>query len=62
MPGSGVRATLISPGPVNTQLWDELKSPPKTKMLDASAVADAVLFAVTRPASVNVDSLRLSRS
>ena len=60
--GSGVRATLISPGPVNTQLWDELKSPPKTKMLDAAAVADAVLFAVTRPAAVNVDSLRLSRS
>jgi NADP-dependent 3-hydroxy acid dehydrogenase YdfG len=31
-------------------------------MLDAAAVADAVLFVATRPASVNIDELRLSRS
>jgi NADP-dependent 3-hydroxy acid dehydrogenase YdfG len=29
-------------------------------MLQANAVADAILFAVTRPADVNVDELRLS--
>jgi NADP-dependent 3-hydroxy acid dehydrogenase YdfG len=66
--GSGVRATLISPGPVDTTLWDEIDPDskpgftPRAKMLDAAAVADAVLWVVTRPASVNVDELRLSRS
>jgi NADP-dependent 3-hydroxy acid dehydrogenase YdfG len=29
-------------------------------MLDAAAVADAVLYAVTQPRLVNVDELRLS--
>jgi NADP-dependent 3-hydroxy acid dehydrogenase YdfG len=31
-------------------------------MLSAGAVADAVLFALTRPANVNIDELRLSRA
>lgn len=66
--GTGVRATLVSPGPVNTAIWDAVdpdNTPaftPRAKMLDAAAVADAVLWAVTRPAAVNVDELRLSRS
>jgi NADP-dependent 3-hydroxy acid dehydrogenase YdfG len=66
--GSGVRATLISPGPVDTQLWDEVDPDaregftPRKEMLDATAVAEAVLFAATRPAAVNIDELRLSRS
>ena len=37
-------------------------SPLCAEMLTASAVADAVLYAVTQPASVNVDELRISRS
>ncbi|HEX8850335.1 MAG TPA: SDR family oxidoreductase [Gemmatimonadaceae bacterium] len=66
--GSGVRATLVSPGPVDTPLWDAIGPDdregftPRARMLDAGAVADAVLFAVTREASVNVDELRLSRA
>ncbi|HYV96204.1 MAG TPA: SDR family NAD(P)-dependent oxidoreductase [Gemmatimonadaceae bacterium] len=66
--GSGVRATLISPGPTDTPLWDALDPDndpsftPRAKMLGAGAVADAVLWAVTRPDDVNVDELRLSRS
>ena len=66
--GSGVRATLVSPGPVNTALWDEVdpdNQPGFTRraeMLSADAVAAAVEFALTRPAEVNVDELRLSRS
>jgi NADP-dependent 3-hydroxy acid dehydrogenase YdfG len=31
-------------------------------MLTPAAVADAVLFALTRPADVNIDELRLSHS
>lgn len=66
--GSGVRAVLVSPGPVDTPLWDTVDPDsregftPRAAMLAADAVADAILYAVTRPAGVNVDELRLSRS
>lgn len=66
--GSGVRATLVSPGPVNTTLWDDVNPDdrpgftPRVQMLSASAVADAVRFVVTRPDDVNIDELRLSHS
>ena len=66
--GSGVRATLVSPGPVDTPLWDPLDPDnrpgftPRAAMLTADDVADAIWFAASRPASVNIDELRLSRS
>lgn len=66
--GSGVRATLVSPGPTDTPLWDPIGPDdragftPRARMLAATAVADAVLFALTRDVSVNVDELRLSRA
>lgn len=66
--GSGVRATLVSPGPTNTALWDAVGPDdragftPRARMLSAADVADAVLFAVTRADDVNVDELRLSRA
>ena len=66
--GSGVRVTLVSPGPVDTTIWDAIdpdNTPgftPRAKMLDVHAVADAVLWAVTRPSAVNVDELRVSRA
>ena len=66
--GSGIRATLISPGPVDTPLWDPVASAPRgditprSAMLAADAVADAIVFVVTRPPAVNIDELRLSRA
>ncbi len=66
--GTGVRATLVSPGPVDTPLWDPLDPDtregftPRAAMLGAADVADAILWAVTRPAAVNVDELRLARA
>jgi NADP-dependent 3-hydroxy acid dehydrogenase YdfG len=66
--GSGVRATIVSPGPVNTSLWDPIGPDsrngftPRAAMLPPEAVAEAVLWAVTRGPSVNVDELRLSRA
>ena len=66
--GSGVRAALVSPGPVDTPLWDPIGPDdrvgftPRAQMLPASAVADAVLFVLTRAPAVNVDELRLSRA
>jgi NADP-dependent 3-hydroxy acid dehydrogenase YdfG len=67
--GSGVRATLVSPGPVNTDMWDgitfggtERIVPDRAAMLAPADVARAVLYAVTQPAAVNIDELRLSHS
>jgi NADP-dependent 3-hydroxy acid dehydrogenase YdfG len=66
--GSGVRATLVSPGPVDTALWDEIDPDnrpgfsPRASMLRPEAVANAVLYAISQPDSVNVDELRLSRA
>jgi NADP-dependent 3-hydroxy acid dehydrogenase YdfG len=63
--GTGVRTTLVSPGPTDTPLWDAIDPDarpgftPRRAMLPASAVADAVCFALTRPPGVNVDELRL---
>jgi NAD(P)-dependent dehydrogenase (short-subunit alcohol dehydrogenase family) len=62
---SGVRTTLISPGPVDTAIWDAVEPDSKpgfTKrkdMLQAADVAAAVLFAVTRPPRVEVTEIRL---
>ena len=66
--GTGVRVTLISPGPVDTSLWDEIDPDsregftPRSRMLQPDAIAAAVLFAVTQPADVDVELIRLSRS
>lgn len=66
--GSGVRATLISPGPVDTPLWDTIDPDNRdgltrrAQMLRAAAVAAAVVYALTQPIDVNVDELRLSRA
>ncbi|HEY9229312.1 MAG TPA: SDR family oxidoreductase [Gemmatimonadaceae bacterium] len=66
--GTGVRASLVSPSPVDTPLWDEIDPDsrpgftPRRLMLRASAVADAVRYVVSAPADVNVDELRLSHS
>ena len=63
--GTGVRATLVSPGSTDTSLWDDAGEgdfPPKSAMLSAEAVADAILYAVTRGPETNIDELRLTRS
>lgn len=66
--GTGVRATLVSPGPVDTAIWDQIDPDnqpgftPRREMLSADAVAEAIMFAIERPAAVNIDELRLSRS
>lgn len=62
---SGVRTTLVSPGPVDTDIWDAVNPDAKpgfTKrkdMMRAEDVAAAVLYAVTQPAHVAVTEIRL---
>ncbi|MFL5617024.1 MAG: SDR family oxidoreductase [Gemmatimonadaceae bacterium] len=66
--GTGVRASLVSPGPVDTELWDPIDPDrqqgftPRAKMLTPADVADAVRYVLLAAATVNVDELRLSHS
>jgi NAD(P)-dependent dehydrogenase (short-subunit alcohol dehydrogenase family) len=63
--GTGIRLTLVSPGPTNTELWDPFDPDrragftPRSQMLKPADVAESVLFAVTRPAHVVVSEIRL---
>jgi len=62
---TGVRTTLISPGPVDTDIWDAVRPDEKpgfTKrkdMMRVEDVAEAVLFAVTRAPRVAITEIRL---
>jgi NADP-dependent 3-hydroxy acid dehydrogenase YdfG len=66
--GTGVRATFIEPAATDTPLWDEIDTernaglPPRSAMLAPAAVADAVLYAVTRPAAVGIPNILLERT
>lgn len=63
--GTGVRFTLVSPGPTDTAAWDMIDPDsregftPRAKMLRPEDVAAAIVFAATRPAHVELDWLRL---
>jgi len=62
---SGIRTTLISPGPVDTDIWNDVRPDEKpgfTKrkdMMRVEDVAEAVLFAVTRPERIDITEIRL---
>jgi len=62
---TGVRTTLISPGPVDTDIWNDVRPDEKpgfTKrkdMMRVEDVAEAVLFAVTRPERIAITEIRL---
>ena len=66
--GTGVRATLVSPGPVDTDLWDPIDPDnrpgftPRAQMLGVADVAEAIRWVIAAPPAVNVDELRLSSS
>ncbi len=63
--GTGVRFSLVSPGPTDTSMWDPVD--PDTRegfvaranMLRPEDVAEAIAFVVTRPPHVHIDWLRL---
>jgi NADP-dependent 3-hydroxy acid dehydrogenase YdfG len=62
---TGVRTTLVSPGPVDTAIWDAVdpdSQPGFTKrksMMRAEDIAAAVVYAVTQPEHVAVTEIRL---
>jgi NAD(P)-dependent dehydrogenase (short-subunit alcohol dehydrogenase family) len=63
--GTGVRLTLVSPGPTDTSVWDPFDPDrregfiSRAGMLRPADVAEAVLFVATRPPHVLIDWLRL---
>lgn len=67
--GQGVRVVLVEPGMVDTELMSHLTDPAmralaasivgEMRLLDPQDVADAVLFAVSRPAHVSVNEILL---
>jgi NADP-dependent 3-hydroxy acid dehydrogenase YdfG len=64
--GTGVRTTLVSPGAVNTEMWDAVDpevsggARRRAEMMRAEDVAEAVLFAVTREERVTVTEIRMA--
>ncbi len=63
--GTGVRCTLISPGPTDTAAWDPVDPDHhegftrRADMLCTSDVAEAVIYALTAPSHVHLESIRL---
>lgn len=63
--GSGVRFSLVSPGPTDTSMWDPVDPDARpgflarSDMLRPEDVAQAIVFVIGRPANVQIDWLRL---
>lgn len=64
--GSGVQCTLVSPGPTDTRVWDPFDPDhregflAREAMLRPDDVADAIVWAATRPQRSHVESIRLA--
>ena len=63
--GTGVRCTLVSPGPTDTRVWDPVEPDtregftPRARMLRPADVAEAIRWVATLPGHVQVDWLRV---
>ena len=63
-----IRATLVSPGPTDTAVWDPYDPdarddlPDRSVMLRADDVAEAIVWALLQPRHVNVDLIRVGPS
>lgn len=66
--GTGVRSTLVEPAATDTSLWDGIDAaahpglPARHAMLTPGTVADAVVYALTRPHDVAVRNIILERA
>ena len=66
--GSGIRAILVSPGPVSTDTWAPHEAelgktfPRRESMLEPADVARTICFAVSQPPGVNLEEVRITPS
>jgi NADP-dependent 3-hydroxy acid dehydrogenase YdfG len=62
--GSSVRITSISPGPVDTTIWEHKIEPPspseRARMMRPSDLADVIVWLLTRPAGLHVGDITLT--
>jgi len=58
-----IRVINIYPAATNTEIWDDVAGDwPRDKMIAADQVADAVAYALSRPADVAVENITLSNA
>ncbi len=58
-----IRVLNIYPAATNTEIWDDVAGEwPREKMISADQVADAVVFALTRPENVAAENITLSNA
>ena len=58
-----IRVINIYPAATNTEIWDDVAGDwPRDKMISAEQVADAVSYALSRPADVAVENITLSNA
>lgn len=58
-----VRVVNIYPAATNTEIWDDVAGDwPREKMIAADQVADAVAYALSRPADVAIENITLSNA
>ena len=55
--GDGIGVTLIAPGRVETSFWDARGGPPAGGLLTAEQVADAIVWAISQPSGVDVNTV-----
>jgi NAD(P)-dependent dehydrogenase (short-subunit alcohol dehydrogenase family) len=56
----GIRLMALMPGATATDMWDQIMpGAPRDRMIDVESVAQAVLYAVLLPSSVNLSEIRL---
>jgi len=58
---SGIRVTSVSPGPVNTTIWDHKLEPPsqddRAQMLQASDIAEIFAWLLDRPSRLRIPNI-----
>jgi NADP-dependent 3-hydroxy acid dehydrogenase YdfG len=55
--GDGIGVTLVSPGRIETPFWDKHGGPPEGPILSADQLADSIVWAISQPAGVDVNTV-----
>jgi NADP-dependent 3-hydroxy acid dehydrogenase YdfG len=62
--GSTVRITAVSPGPVDTTIWDRKLAPPdaatRAGMIRAQDIAEIVAWLIERPATIHIPNITVT--